>query len=130
MEERFTDDLDAWLTAVQDRYVVERTLKRTPTEITEIVWRRGETAEEALVREILEELRVRVSVESHICDVSWDYPTFHLEMAAYLATIEEGTLELTEHEAARWVDGTDIRAVTWLPADLLVVSALRERGIV
>ena len=46
MEERFTDDLDAWLTAVQDRYVVERTLKRTPTEITEIVWRRGETAED------------------------------------------------------------------------------------
>lgn len=90
----------------------------------------GETPEEAVVREISEELKVRVSVERHVCDVSWDYPTFHLEMAAYLARIEEGEVELIEHEAARWVDGTDIDQVGWLPADVLVVSALKEQHIV
>ena len=90
----------------------------------------GETPEQALVREIREELAMTVEVERHIVDVSYDYPKFHLEMACFLCSITEGTPHLLEHEAARWLEPTKIDSVDWLPADVLVIDALKEQGVV
>ncbi|MBR3316084.1 MAG: (deoxy)nucleoside triphosphate pyrophosphohydrolase [Atopobiaceae bacterium] len=90
----------------------------------------GETPEEALVREIREELAMDIAVERHVTDVAYDYPTFHLEMACFLCGIVEGTPHLLEHEAARWLAPEAIDSVDWLPADVLVVDALKEQGAV
>ena len=90
----------------------------------------GETPEEALVREIHEELDMTISIERHVVDVSYDYPKFHLEMSCFLCTIADGTPYLVEHEAARWLLPSQIDTVDWLPADVLVVSALKEQGVV
>lgn len=90
----------------------------------------GETPEAALVREIQEELQMTISVERHIVNVSYDYPQFHLEMACFLCSIAHGTPHLLEHEAAKWLAPQDIDSVSWLPADVLVVDALKEQSIV
>lgn len=90
----------------------------------------NESPEDAIVREINEELAMTIQVERHVVDVSWDYPTFHLEMTCFLCSIAEGTPQLLEHEAARWLAPVDIDSVAWLPADVLVVSALKDQKIV
>ena len=90
----------------------------------------GETPEQALVREIREELAMDIRVDRHVVDVSYDYPTFHLEMACYLCSITQGSPHLLEHEAARWLTAQTIDSVDWLPADIAVVEALREQGVV
>lgn len=90
----------------------------------------GETPEQALVREIHEELAMSIQVDSHVVDVSYDYPQFHLEMGCYLCSITEGTPHLLEHEASKWLEAKDIDTVDWLPADVLVVNAMREQGII
>jgi len=77
----------------------------------------GESPEEALVREIREELSARIAVGRLLKTVEWDYPQFHLILHCYLATLEEEALHLNEHEAARWLDYTELRDVRWLPAD-------------
>lgn len=86
----------------------------------------GESPEDAVVREIREELGITVRVERHVVDVAYDYPEFHLEMGCYLCSIAEGTPTLLEHEAARWLAPEHIDSVDWLPADVLVVDALRK----
>ncbi len=91
---------------------------------------RNETPEEALIREIQEELAMTISVDSHVVDVSYDYPQFHLEMGCFLCSIADGTPHLLEHEAAKWLESRDIDSVDWLPADVLVVNALKDQGIV
>lgn len=88
----------------------------------------GETPEEALVREIQEELDTTIKVERFLTTVDWDYPKFHLTMHCYLCTVAEGDLTLREHEAAKWLTMDDIDSVNWLPADVLVVNALKEQG--
>lgn len=90
----------------------------------------NETPEEALIREIQEELAMTISVDSHVVDVSYDYPQFHLEMGCFLCSIVDGTPHLLEHEAAKWLEPRDIDSVDWLPADILVVNALKDQGIV
>lgn len=90
----------------------------------------NETSEEALIREIQEELAMTISVDSHVVDVSYDYPQFHLEMGCFLCSIADGTPHLLEHEAAKWLEPRDIDSVDWLPADVLVVNALKDQGIV
>ncbi|MDO4797149.1 MAG: (deoxy)nucleoside triphosphate pyrophosphohydrolase [Coriobacteriales bacterium] len=90
----------------------------------------GETRQAALVREIQEELDMTIDVERHIVDVAYDYPQFHLEMGCFLCSIADGTPRLLEHEAARWLGPNDIDSVDWLPADVLVVEAMRQQGIV
>ena len=90
----------------------------------------GETPEQALVREIREELAMTIEVVRHIVDVSYDYPKFHLEMGCFLCSITEGTPHLLEHEAARWLEPAKIDSVDWLPADVLVIDALKEQGVV
>lgn len=87
----------------------------------------GETPEEALIREIQEELEMIVTVDCRVVDVSYDYPQFHLEMECFLCSIADGTPHLLEHEAARWLAPSEMGSVDWLPADVLVVNALKAR---
>ena len=109
----------------------------------------GETPEEALKREIWEELETRIVVEKFVETVEWDYPqlvsnracshsegskqalastrstaAFHLTMHCYLCHVESGHLELKEHEAAKWLNKDELESVNWLPADLELVRKL------
>ena len=84
----------------------------------------GETPEEALKREILEELDTKIAVESHIDTVEWDYPKFHLTMHCFLCRVETGSLILKEHEAAKWLSKDDLYSVNWLPADKIILEKL------
>ena len=109
----------------------------------------GETPEEALKREIWEELETRIVVERFVETVEWDYPqlvsnracsqsegskqalastrstaAFHLTMHCYLCHVESGHLELKEHEAAKWLNKDELESVNWLPADLELVRKL------
>ena len=84
----------------------------------------AESPEEALKREILEELETRIQVERLVTTVDYDYPKFHLTMHCYICCIESGTLTLKEHEAARWLTKEQLDSVDWLPADKIVVERL------
>lgn len=77
----------------------------------------GETREEALVREIREELSAEISIDKFLCTVDYDYPAFHLTLHCYLCSLVSGALHLNEHESARWLDRDAIGSVGWLPAD-------------
>jgi len=77
----------------------------------------GESPEEALRREIWEELETRIEVERLVKTVEYDYPQFHLTMHCFLCCVESGHLELKEHEAARWLAPEELGSVEWLPAD-------------
>ncbi len=85
----------------------------------------GETQEEALRREIWEELETRIVVERLVETVEWDYPQFHLTMHCYLCRVESGHLELKEHEAARWLHRDELESVKWLPADWGLIRNLQ-----
>jgi len=84
----------------------------------------GEASEEALKREIWEELETRIVVEKLVETVEWDYPQFHLTMHCYLCHVESGHLELKEHEAAKWLNKDELESVNWLPADWELVRKL------
>ena len=87
----------------------------------------GETPEQALARELKEELAIDVNVDEFVCTVDYDYPAFHLTMHCYFCTIAGGKApELLEHEAARWLARAELHAVNWLPADVKVVEALEK----
>ncbi len=85
-----------------------------------------ESREEALKREILEELDTEISVDKYLCTVEHDYPTFHLTMHCFVCSILKGDLVLHDHEAAKWLSREDLYSVDWLPADLDVVKALKK----
>ena len=86
----------------------------------------GETPEEALKREIWEELETRIVVEQFVQTVEWDYPQFHLTMHCYLCRVASGHLELKEHEAAKWLSKDELESVNWLPADKDIVRKLKK----
>ena len=86
----------------------------------------GETPQEALARELKEELASDVSVGDFLCTVDYDYPTFHLTMHCFWCHIESGSLTLKEHEAAKWLSLDKLESVEWLPADLEVVENIIE----
>lgn len=86
----------------------------------------GETPEEALKREIQEELATEIRVEQPRTTVEYDYPTFHLSMQCFLCKVERGNLTLLEHEAAKWLSYDELDSVDWLPADRIVVTAFRK----
>ncbi len=86
----------------------------------------GETPEEALVREIREELNTKIAVDGFLTTVEYEYPEFHLTMDCFWAHIEEGHLTLLEHEAARWLPMDSLGQVRWLPADILVIRAIEN----
>ena len=86
----------------------------------------GETPEQALIREIREELVTEISVGEKLMQVEYDYPEFHLSMGCYLCAVRSGSLILKEHESARWLRPDELDAVDWLPADRLVVRRLQK----
>ena len=84
----------------------------------------GESAEEALKREIWEELETRIVIERLVQTVEYDYPQFHLTMHCFWCHVVSGSLTLKEHEAARWLTKEQLNSVNWLPADRIVVKVL------
>lgn len=86
----------------------------------------GESPEQALVREIREELSTDIIIEKLLRTVEYDYPKFHLTLHCYLCTLASDSLHLNEHEAARWLAKDDIHTVKWLPADEEVLEMLAE----
>ena len=87
----------------------------------------GETPEQALKREIREELETRIVVERLVRTIEWDYPQFHLTMHCYWCCVESGHLTLKEHEAARWLSAHQLDSVDWLPADLQIIDDIRRQ---
>lgn len=88
----------------------------------------GETPEQALVREIWEELNAEIAVGEKLTQVEWDYPDFHLSMACYWCAVASGTLTLREHASARWLALDELDAVDWLPADRAVVAEIKRQA--
>ena len=86
----------------------------------------NETPQEALVREIREELDTEIAVGDLFDTVEYDYPDFHLSMKCYICTVTSGNLVLKEHEAARWLNRENLDSVDWLPADLDLIRKLKE----
>jgi len=86
----------------------------------------GETPEEALVREIREELATEIRVDEYFMTVDYDYPEFHLSMDCFWCSVVSGELTLLEHEAAKWLPIDNLRQVQWLPADLEIIEKIEK----
>ena len=89
----------------------------------------GESPEEALAREIREELDTEIQVGSLIAQIEYDYPEFHLSMACYWARVVRGNLVLKEHEASRWLSVEKVEKIDWLPADRLLIPLLKKNWL-
>lgn len=85
----------------------------------------GETREEALIREIKEELELDIEVNKYLTTVDYDYSTFHLTMHCFICTINGGELHLNAHNDAKWMSMKDLDSLNWVPADTLVVKKLK-----
>lgn len=88
----------------------------------------GETPQEALKREIMEELDTEISVGELIDTLEYDYPTFHLSMDCFWCEIVKGELVLKEHEAAKWLTRNQLDDVEWLPADVVLIEIIKLRS--
>ncbi|OUN93160.1 8-oxo-dGTP diphosphatase MutT [Blautia sp. An46] len=86
----------------------------------------GETPQEALAREIKEELDTEIEVKDFLETVEYDYPEFHLSMDCFFCTIKSGELVLKEHEAAKWLTAETLDSVDWLPADQALVQSIKK----
>lgn len=86
----------------------------------------GETPEQALEREIQEELETKIQVNEKINTVEYDYPNFHLSMDCFICNIIEGNLILKEHEAAKWLSKDELYSVNWLPADEGLIEKIKK----
>ena len=87
----------------------------------------GETPQQALVREIQEELDTKITVGDLIRTIEYDYPTFHLSMDCFWCEVIDGELKLLEAEAARWISKDAIYSVQWLPADLMIIDLIAKQ---
>ncbi len=87
----------------------------------------GETPQEALIREIREELEAEIAVGELIKTIEYDYPDFHLSMGCFMAEVIKGELVLKEAEAARWLAQDELDSVKWLPADRELVNILMRK---
>ena len=87
---------------------------------------KGETKEEALIREIKEELDTVIKVDSYLDTIEYDYPDFHLSMDCFVCSIVEGHLVLKEHEDSKWIKKEEIDTLNWLPADLVIIDKVKE----
>ena len=85
----------------------------------------GESPEDALKREIHEELSTEISVDNFLCTVDYDYPKFHLTMHCFWCSLQSDALHLNEHEAAKWLSLDQIDSVKWLPADKIVIEQIK-----
>ena len=88
-----------------------------------------ETPEEAVQREILEELDTEITVLGKLTTVDYDYPEFHLRMECFLTRVTRGHLVLKEHEAARWLNRDELDNVNWLPADRISIELLKRPDV-
>ena len=86
----------------------------------------GETSQQALKREIMEELSTEIKVGELIDTIEYDYPTFHLSMDCFWAEVITGQLELKEAEAAKWLTKDQLESVAWLPADITLIDKIRQ----
>lgn len=87
----------------------------------------GEKPQQALVREIKEELDVQIKVEELIDTIEYDYPTFHLSMDCFWCSIVDGKITLKEADSAKWLSKNDLYSVDWLPADKAMIEIIAER---
>lgn len=87
----------------------------------------GETPQEALKREVMEELDTEISVGDLIDTIEYDYPNFHLSMDCFWCGVVRGDLVLKEHEAARWLKKEELREVDWLPADIALIEKIKKK---
>ena len=86
----------------------------------------GESPQEALRREIREELDAEISVGDFLETVEWDYPNFHLTMHCFVCGLVSESLHLNEHEAAAWLSRETLRSVKWLPADEILLDKIPD----
>ena len=86
----------------------------------------GEISQQALIREIQEELDVKIEVGELIDTIEYDYPNFHLSMDCFLCVVVDGEIILKEAEAARWLDKDELYSVDWLPADIALIEKLQN----
>ena len=86
----------------------------------------GETKEEALIREIKEELNIEINVDKFAIDIEYQYPNFYLFMSCFMCSIKEGSIELLEHNAGKWITKEELNTLNWLPADIDAVNYLKE----
>lgn len=86
----------------------------------------GETPQQALKREIMEELDTEISVGQQLAAIEMDYPAFHLSMACFWCRVERGGLTLKEAQEARWLEAAELDTVAWLPADAALLGRIRE----
>ncbi len=86
----------------------------------------GETPQEALQREIMEELNTEINVGELIDTIEYDYPTFHLSMDCFWAEVVSGEIVLKEHEAAKWLKKEELDSVDWLPADIALIEKVKR----
>ena len=86
----------------------------------------GESPQDALRREIREELDAEIEVGRLLETVEWDYPSFHLTMHCFICTLVSGSMNLNEHEAAAWLTKENIGSVKWLPADEGLIGRIRQ----
>lgn len=87
----------------------------------------GESPDEALRREIMEELESEISVDEYIDTIEYDYPEFHLSMRCYWCSLISGSLILKEAADAKWLDADTIDSVKWLPADITLIDKIKIR---
>ena len=87
----------------------------------------GESHQQALTREIMEELNADIEVRDLLKTVEWDYPTFHLTMHCYVCSLESENICLKEHESSAWLDKETLDSVQWLPADLVLLPKIAKR---
>lgn len=85
----------------------------------------SETPKEALKREIMEELNASIEIEKFLINVSYDYPTFHLDMDCYICSLQ-GPINLLEHKDARWISKDEFDTLDWIPADIEILDALED----
>ena len=85
----------------------------------------GESSEDALKREIQEELGIDITIDEFLCTTNYDYPSFHLTMHCYIYSIEAGEIVLREHKSACWLTAETLDSVEWLPADKEVIDKLK-----
>lgn len=88
----------------------------------------GETAQEALKREIMEEMELEINVEDFLITAEYDYSSFHLSMDCFICSLESNDIHLHDHIAIQWIDlDTDIKNINWVPADVQVIEAVMKR---
>ena len=87
----------------------------------------GETSQQALIREIQEELDVKIEVGELIDTVEYNYPTFHLSMDCFWCVVTDGEIILKEAEAAKWLNKDELYNVDWLPADVTLVKKIENK---